>query len=71
MTLPGPFWFLAEPFPWEDLYYGELEGEGGAEPTPCLLLNFWRKAKLHLLGRNDCWGQEIEWFPAVFSFFFL
>lgn len=35
MTLPGPFWFLVEPFPWEDLYYGELEGEGGAE-QPCI-----------------------------------
>lgn len=40
MTLPGPFWFLAEPFPWEDLYYGELEGEGGAEqPRICSLIS--------------------------------
>jgi len=39
MTLPGPFWFLVEPFPWEDLYYGELEGEGGAEqPRICSLI---------------------------------
>lgn len=40
MTLPGPFWFLAEPFPWEDLYYGELEGEGGAEqPRVCSIIS--------------------------------
>lgn len=39
MTLPVPFWFLVEPFPWEDLYYGELEGEGGAEqPRICSLI---------------------------------
>lgn len=39
MTLPGPFWFLVEPFPWEDLYYGELGGEGGAEqPRICSLI---------------------------------
>lgn len=39
MTLPGPFWFLVEPFPWEDLYYGELQGEGGAEqPRICSLI---------------------------------
>lgn len=71
MTLPGPFWFLAEPFPWEDLYYGELEGEGGAEqPRVCSLIS-GEKQNFILLGRNHCWCQEIlSGFPAAFSFFF-
>lgn len=39
MTLPGPFWFLAEPFPWEDLYYGELEEGGAEQPRICSLIS--------------------------------
>lgn len=49
MTLPGPFWFLAEPFPWEDLYYGEL-GEGGAEQRHICSFMYGEKQDFILWG---------------------
>lgn len=73
-SLPGPFWFLVEPFPWEDLYYGELEGEGGAEqPHICSLIygqkqDFTLWGEVTLLRKRSSLLMSLAFLPCFVSY---
>lgn len=56
-----------EPFPWEDLYYGELEGEGGAEQPRICSFIYGEKQDFILWGGVTPIVRKFRvFFPDVF-----